>query len=163
MLIRPSLRSSPGLPSRKPTTARVDGAAASLDALPAVVEAVGGRVSVPLDSGVRGCADVFKALALGARAVLIGRPYVYGLAIGVERVQQLRLALRGGRLGDDAAAEDETDPGHLAVGRVEQRLALDRLLDRAAEDLAAGDVRVAVVDLRASALERQPQVRAGSL
>ena len=46
-----------------------------------MVEAVDGRIPVLLDSGVRGGADVFKALALGARAVLIGRPYVYGLAI----------------------------------------------------------------------------------
>jgi lactate 2-monooxygenase len=60
---------------------QVDGALASLDALPAVVEAVGGRVPVLLDSGIRGGADVFKALALGARAVLIGRPYCYGLSI----------------------------------------------------------------------------------
>jgi lactate 2-monooxygenase len=60
---------------------QVDGSLASLDGLPAVVEAVGGRVPVLLDSGVRGGADVFKALALGARAVLLGRPYCYGLAI----------------------------------------------------------------------------------
>jgi lactate 2-monooxygenase len=60
---------------------QVDGAIATLEALPAVVEAVGGQIPVLLDSGVRGGADVFKALALGARAVLIGRPYVYGLAI----------------------------------------------------------------------------------
>ena len=60
---------------------QVDGAIATLDALPAVVEAVDRRVPVLLDSGVRGGADVFKALALGARAVLIGRPYVYALAI----------------------------------------------------------------------------------
>jgi lactate 2-monooxygenase len=60
---------------------QVDGAIATLDALPAVVEAIDGRIPVLLDSGVRGGADVFKALALGARAVLIGRPYVYGLAI----------------------------------------------------------------------------------
>ena len=60
---------------------QVDGAIASLDALPGVVAAVDGRIPVLLDSGVRGGADVFKALALGARAVLIGRPYVYGLAI----------------------------------------------------------------------------------
>jgi lactate 2-monooxygenase len=60
---------------------QVDGAIASLDALPAVLAAVDGRIPVLLDSGVRGGADVFKALALGARAVLIGRPYVYGLAI----------------------------------------------------------------------------------
>jgi lactate 2-monooxygenase len=60
---------------------QVDGAIATLDALPAVVEAVAGRIPVLLDSGVRGGADVFKALALGARAVLIGRPYVYALAL----------------------------------------------------------------------------------
>jgi lactate 2-monooxygenase len=60
---------------------QVDGAIASLDALPAVVEAVGDRVPVLFDSGIRGGADIFKALALGARAVLIGRPYCYGLAI----------------------------------------------------------------------------------
>jgi len=60
---------------------QVDGAIATLDALPRVVEAVDGRIPVLLDSGVRGGADVFKALALGARAVLVGRPYVYALAI----------------------------------------------------------------------------------
>ncbi|MBV9804141.1 MAG: alpha-hydroxy-acid oxidizing protein, partial [Solirubrobacterales bacterium] len=60
---------------------QVDGAIATLDALPAVVEAVDGRIPVLLDSGVRGGADVFKALALGARAVLVGRPYVWALAI----------------------------------------------------------------------------------
>jgi isopentenyl diphosphate isomerase/L-lactate dehydrogenase-like FMN-dependent dehydrogenase len=63
---------------------QVDGAIGSLDALPAVVEAVGGRVPVLFDSGVRGGADAFKALALGATAVLLGRPYVYGLALGGE-------------------------------------------------------------------------------
>jgi lactate 2-monooxygenase len=63
---------------------QVDGAIATLDALPGVLEAVDGRVPVLLDSGVRGGADVFKALALGARAVLLGRSYVYGLAPGAE-------------------------------------------------------------------------------
>lgn len=63
---------------------QVDGAVASLEALPAIVEAVGDRVPVLVDSGIRGGADVFKALALGARAVLIGRPYCYGLAIAGE-------------------------------------------------------------------------------
>jgi lactate 2-monooxygenase len=61
---------------------QVDGAIATIDALPAVVAAVDGRAPVLLDSGVRGGADVFKALALGATAVLIGRSYVYGLAVG---------------------------------------------------------------------------------
>jgi lactate 2-monooxygenase len=64
---------------------QVDGAIATIDALPAVVEAVGDRVPVLLDSGVRGGADAFKALAVGATAVLLGRPYVYGLALAGER------------------------------------------------------------------------------
>jgi lactate 2-monooxygenase len=63
---------------------QVDGAIGSLDALPAVAAAVGGRIPIVLDGGVRGGADAFKALALGASAVLIGRPYVYGLGLGGE-------------------------------------------------------------------------------
>jgi isopentenyl diphosphate isomerase/L-lactate dehydrogenase-like FMN-dependent dehydrogenase len=63
---------------------QVDGAIASLDALPGIVEAVGDRLSVLFDSGVRTGADVLKALALGAKAVLYGRPWVYGLALGGE-------------------------------------------------------------------------------
>ena len=63
---------------------QVDGAIGSLDALPGVAEAVGGRIPVLFDSGVRGGADAFKALALGATAVLLGRPYVYGLALSGE-------------------------------------------------------------------------------
>ena len=63
---------------------QVDGAVATIDALPSIVEVVGGRVPILLDSGVRGGADAFKALALGATAVLIGRPYVYGLALAGE-------------------------------------------------------------------------------
>jgi lactate 2-monooxygenase len=63
---------------------QVDGGIATLDALPGVIEAVDGRVPVLLDSGIRGGADIFKALALGARAVLLGRPYVHGLAVAGE-------------------------------------------------------------------------------
>jgi isopentenyl diphosphate isomerase/L-lactate dehydrogenase-like FMN-dependent dehydrogenase len=63
---------------------QVDGSVASLDALPAVREAVGPDLTVVLDSGVRSGADVFKALALGADAVAVGRPYVYGLALAGE-------------------------------------------------------------------------------
>lgn len=61
---------------------QIDGEIASLDALPAIAEAVGDQMTVLLDSGVRTGADVFKAIALGAKAVLIGRPHVYGLALG---------------------------------------------------------------------------------
>jgi lactate 2-monooxygenase len=64
---------------------QIDGEISTAEALPAVVEAVQGRIPVLLDSGVRGGADAFKALALGATAVLIGRPYVYGLAVAGER------------------------------------------------------------------------------
>lgn len=63
---------------------QIDGEIASLDALPAVAAVVQRRIPVLLDSGVRSGADVFKALALGASAVLLGRPYVYGLAIAGE-------------------------------------------------------------------------------
>jgi isopentenyl diphosphate isomerase/L-lactate dehydrogenase-like FMN-dependent dehydrogenase len=63
---------------------QIDGEIASLDALPGVVSAVAGRADVLLDSGVRTGSDVMKALALGAKAVLIGRPYIYGLGLGGE-------------------------------------------------------------------------------
>jgi len=63
---------------------QVDGAVASLDALPRVVDEVAGRVPVLFDSGIRSGADVIKAVALGASAVLLGRPYVYGLALAGE-------------------------------------------------------------------------------
>jgi lactate 2-monooxygenase len=63
---------------------QLDGAIAALDALPPVVDAVGDQTTVLFDSGIRGGADVFKAVALGARAVLLGRPYAYGLAVGGE-------------------------------------------------------------------------------
>ncbi|PZQ91685.1 MAG: lactate 2-monooxygenase [Leifsonia xyli] len=63
---------------------QVDGAIGALDALPGVVEVVGGRIPVILDSGVRSGADVVRALALGATAVGVGRAWVYGLAIAGE-------------------------------------------------------------------------------
>ncbi len=66
---------------------------AAIDALPGVVEAVAGRIPVLLDSGIRRGTDVLMALALGAKAVLVGRPYAYALAAGgaagVERVIQI--------------------------------------------------------------------------
>jgi isopentenyl diphosphate isomerase/L-lactate dehydrogenase-like FMN-dependent dehydrogenase len=95
---------------------QVDGAIASLDALPAVVEAVGDRLTVLFDSGVRTGADIVKALALGAKAVLLGRPYAYGLALGgqdgVRHVVRsmladldLAMALSGNRTVDDLTVE----------------------------------------------------------
>ena len=75
----------------------LDGTPAPIRALPAVVNAVGGQVEVVLDGGVRRGSDVVKALALGARAVMIGRAYLWGLAAngqaGVENVLDI---LRGG-------------------------------------------------------------------
>ncbi len=69
---------------------QVDGAIAAIDALPEVVDAVNNQVPVLFDSGIRTGADAFKALALGARAVCIGRPYVYGLAAaGQQGVQDV--------------------------------------------------------------------------
>jgi isopentenyl diphosphate isomerase/L-lactate dehydrogenase-like FMN-dependent dehydrogenase len=64
---------------------QLDGAIASLEALPEVVAAVGDRAEVYLDGGVRRGPDVAMALALGARAVLVGRPVMYGLALGGAR------------------------------------------------------------------------------
>jgi lactate 2-monooxygenase len=64
---------------------QVDGAIASLDALGPIVKAVGDKMPVLFDSGIRTGRDVFKALALGADAVLVGRPYIYGLALDGQR------------------------------------------------------------------------------
>lgn len=75
---------------------QIDGARASLDALPEIVDAVGEQLTVLFDSGVRTGADMAKALALGADAVLLGRPFLYGLALGgqegVEHVLRCILA-----------------------------------------------------------------------
>jgi lactate 2-monooxygenase len=100
---------------------QVDGAVAALDMLPAIAAAVGDRTEVLFDSGVRGGADMLKALALGASAVLLGRPYVYGLGLagedGVRHVLRsvlaefdLTMALSGHRsiaeLGPDSLLRD---------------------------------------------------------
>ena len=74
---------------------QLDGAPASVEALPAVVEAVGGRAEVYLDGGIRRGTDVLKALALGARAVFVGRPILWGLAVSGEAgVSQVLEVLR---------------------------------------------------------------------
>ena len=72
---------------------QLDGAIASLNALPEVVDAVAGSADVLVDGGIRRGTDVLKALALGAKAVLLGRPILWGLAVageeGVDHVLQL--------------------------------------------------------------------------
>jgi isopentenyl diphosphate isomerase/L-lactate dehydrogenase-like FMN-dependent dehydrogenase len=95
---------------------QLDGAPASVDALPAVVDAVAGRAPVLLDGGVRRGGDVVKALALGAAACLIGRPHLWGLAVageaGVAAVLEIyrreidRVMALGG--WDDLAAIDRS-------------------------------------------------------
>ncbi len=86
---------------------QLDSAVASLDALPAVADVAAGRGEVLIDGGFRRGIDVLKALALGARAVLIGRPFLWGLAVGGEegvldvleilRAELARNLLLGGR------------------------------------------------------------------
>jgi isopentenyl diphosphate isomerase/L-lactate dehydrogenase-like FMN-dependent dehydrogenase len=72
---------------------QLDFAEPAIDVLPEIAAAVGGKVEILLDSGVRRGSDVVKAIALGAKAVLIGRPYLWGLAVagqaGVERVLEI--------------------------------------------------------------------------
>ncbi|MGW5053489.1 lactate 2-monooxygenase [Actinokineospora sp. NPDC004072] len=72
---------------------QVDGAVGALEMLPEIAAAVGSRIAVLFDSGIRTASDVLKAVALGADAVLLGRPYVYGLGLGGE--DGVRHVLRG--------------------------------------------------------------------
>jgi 4-hydroxymandelate oxidase len=75
---------------------QLDTVAATIEALPEVVEAVSGRCEVYLDGGVRRGTDVLKALALGARAVFVGRPVLWGLAVaGADGAQHVLELLRG--------------------------------------------------------------------
>lgn len=82
---------------------QVDGAVGSLDMLPEIVQAVGDKMTVLFDSGIRTGADILKALALGAKAVLVGRPVMYGLGIagksGVKHVLSSLLADLDGTMG----------------------------------------------------------------
>ncbi|MFC0597551.1 alpha-hydroxy acid oxidase [Streptomyces palmae] len=107
---------------------QLDAAAAPIEALPGIVAAVGGRVPVLLDGGVRSGSDVAVALALGARAVAVGRPVVWGLAAdgeaGVRSVLEAFredfdhvLALCGGRVPADLAADQVVRRGAWGVAR----------------------------------------------
>ena len=100
---------------------QLDRAVASLEALPEVVEAVGDRAEVLMDGGIRRGADVAIALSLGARAVMVGRPVVWGLAAngeeGVRHVLELlraELELALALLG--CASPDEVGRGHVVRG-----------------------------------------------
>ncbi|MEM5316406.1 alpha-hydroxy acid oxidase [Paraburkholderia sp. JHI869] len=94
---------------------QLDGAMSTIEALPVIVDAVGDRVEVWLDSGVRTGQDVFKALALGARGTLIGRAFLYGLAAGGEAGVRKSLDIIAAELDTTMALCGCTDIA--AVGR----------------------------------------------
>ncbi|MEU5051467.1 alpha-hydroxy acid oxidase [Streptomyces sp. NPDC021096] len=99
---------------------QLDGAVPSLRALPAVAEAVSGDCEVLLDSGVRDGTDVLKALALGARGVLLGRPVLWGLAAGGEQGVERVLDLLRTELGENmtlAGCADTTAAAGLRTER----------------------------------------------
>jgi L-lactate dehydrogenase (cytochrome)/glycolate oxidase len=98
----------------------LDGTPATIRALPAVAEAVGSQIEVLLDGGVRRGSDVVKALALGARAVMIGRAYLWGLAAngqaGVENVLDIfRNGIDSALLGLGKSSVHELGPEDLVV------------------------------------------------
>jgi 4-hydroxymandelate oxidase len=97
---------------------QLDGVPATLDSLPEVSEAIGGRVEVYLDGGIRRGADVAKALALGARAVLAGRAPVYGLAAAGEDGVRHVLQLLREELAMTLALLGCTSPGQLMSAHV---------------------------------------------
>ncbi len=98
----------------------LDGTPASIRALPTVVEAVGDQLDVVLDGGIRRGSDVVKAVALGAKAVMIGRAYLWGLAAngqqGVENVLDiLRSGVDSGLLGIGKSRTRDLTPDDLLV------------------------------------------------
>lgn len=98
----------------------LDGTPAPIRALPAIVDAVGDQIEIVLDGGVRRGSDVVKALALGARAVLIGRAYLWGLAAngqaGVENVLDLlRSGVDSALLGLGRSSIHELSPDDLVI------------------------------------------------
>jgi lactate 2-monooxygenase len=94
---------------------QVDGGVSSLGVLPRIVDAVGDKIEIFFDSGIRCGADIAKAMALGAQMCLVGRPFVYGLALGGE--EGVRHVLKS-MLGDlelslHLAGIQSADPAHL--------------------------------------------------
>ena len=109
----------------------LDGTPSPLRALPAIAEAVGSDMDVLLDGGVRRGSDVVKAVALGARAVMIGRAYLWGLAAngqaGVENVLDvLRMGIDSALLGMGVASVHDLKRDHLVIPEgFERRLGAD--------------------------------------
>ncbi|MFV2103584.1 alpha-hydroxy acid oxidase [Micromonospora sp. LOL_024] len=97
---------------------QLDGVVATLDALPAVVEAVEGRLPVLVDGGIRRGTDVLVALALGATAVLVGRPVIWGLAVGGTAGVRHVLDLLRADLDQALALAGATGPGDLSCDLV---------------------------------------------
>ena len=98
----------------------LDGTPAPIRALPAIAEAVGSQIEVVLDGGVRRGSDVVKAVALGARAVMLGRAYLWGLAVngqaGVENVLDVvRSGIDSALLGMGKASLSELGPDDLLM------------------------------------------------
>jgi isopentenyl diphosphate isomerase/L-lactate dehydrogenase-like FMN-dependent dehydrogenase len=102
---------------------QVDGTLATIEALPEIAERVGDKIEVYMDGGIRRGTDVLKALALGARAVLIGRPYLWGLAVdGAAGVRQVIDLLR-----------DEIESAMAQCGQADVKT-IDRSLVKRTED-----------------------------
>ncbi|RKP07112.1 hypothetical protein THASP1DRAFT_31073 [Thamnocephalis sphaerospora] len=112
---------------------QLDGVAATIEALPEVVEAVAGRAEVYLDGGIRRGSDIFKAIALGARSVFIGRPILWGLAyngeVGVRTILRLLedelklcMALAGKSFDIGCQTLEDITPGMLSYAAVVSRL-----------------------------------------
>jgi isopentenyl diphosphate isomerase/L-lactate dehydrogenase-like FMN-dependent dehydrogenase len=100
---------------------QLDNAPATIDALPEVVEAVSGRIPVLLDGGVRRGTDVAVALAIGAEAVLVGRPALWGLAIDGEAGARLALEILAQELRLALALLGAPDPSALSADHVQRR------------------------------------------
>jgi lactate 2-monooxygenase len=94
---------------------QVDGGVSSLGVLPRIVDAVGDKLDIFFDSGIRAGADIAKAMALGAQMCLVGRPYVYGLALaGREGVSHVLKSLLGDmELTLHLAGIESASPAHL--------------------------------------------------
>ena len=99
---------------------QVDGAIASLDALPAIADAAGDELAILLDSGIRSGSDIIKALALGADAVLLGRPYLWGLALGGEAGVATVLRMLLAELDLTMALSGIASPEHLSRAALER-------------------------------------------